>query len=259
VAVKAAPEFAISRMWTFEIVAIVCATFLFAGWVKGVVGLGLPTIALALLAATVGLKEAIALMLVPSMVTNVWQGLTGGAFMPLFRRLWLLLLMACLGAWIGVGILAQADSVLLTGLLGFMICGYAGISLVAPQIPPPGRWETVLSPAAGGIGGFVAGLTGSFIPGILYLQALGLSRDQLVQALGISFTVLTVALAAAFARQDLMTADLWLMSAVAVAPAALGMVLGQAVRRRLSEALFRRVFFSALLLLGAYLASRAFA
>jgi uncharacterized membrane protein YfcA len=48
------------------------------------------------------------------------------------------------------------------------------------------------------------------------------------------------------------------MSAVAVAPAALGMVLGRAVRLRLTEALFRRVFFSALLLLGAYLASRAF-
>ena len=85
------------------------------------------------------------------------------------------------------------------------------------------------------------------------MQALGLSRDHLVQALGISFTVLTVALAAAFARQDLMTTDLWLMSAVAVAPAALGMVFGQVavMRRRLSsEALFRRVFFSALLLLG---------
>ena len=68
-------------MWTFEVVAIVCATFLFAGWVKGVVGLGLPTIALALLAATVGLKEAIALMLIPSMVTNLWQGLAGGAFL----------------------------------------------------------------------------------------------------------------------------------------------------------------------------------
>ena len=115
-----------------------------------------------------------------------------------------------------------------------------------------------MSPAAGAVGGFVAGLTGSFIPGILYLQALGLSRDHLVQALGICFTILTAALAAGFVRQGLMTADLWLMSAVAVAPAALGMVLGQVVRRRLSEALFRRVFFSALLLLGAYLAGRAF-
>ncbi len=244
-------------MWTAEVIAIVCATVLFAGWVKGVVGLGLPTIALALLAATVGLKEAIALMLVPAMVTNVWQGLAGGAFAPLLRRLWPLLLAACLGTWFGVGVLAQADTVLLTGVLGVMICGYAGISLAAPQIPPPGRWEGILSPTVGAIGGIVTGLTGSFIPGILYLQALGLSRDHLVQAMGIAFMVLTVTLAGALTRQEMMTADLWLMSAVAVVPAALGMVLGRAVRRGLSEALFRRIFFSALLLLGAYLASRA--
>jgi len=245
-------------MWTAEVIAIVCATFLFAGWVKGVVGLGLPTIALALLAATVGLREAIALMLVPAMVTNVWQGLAGGAFTILLRRLWPMLLAGCLGTWFGVGILAQADAVLLTGLLGLMICAYAAFSLAAPQIPPPGPREVLLSPTFGAIGGVVAGLTGSYIPGILYLQALGLSRDHLVQALGISFTVLTLALASALSRHDMMTRELWLMSAVAVAPAALGMVLGQVLRRRLSEALFRRVFFGALLLLGAYLASRAF-
>ncbi len=245
-------------MWTAEVIAIVCATFLFAGGVKGVVGLGLPTISLALLAATVGLREAIALMLIPALVTNVWQGLAGGAFAALLRRLWPLLLAACLGTWFGVGILAQADTVLLTGLLGVMICAYAGVSLAAPQIPRPGRWEGVLSPAFGAIGGIVTGLTGSFIPGILYLQALGLSRDHLVQGMGITFMVLTVVLAGALTQQEMMTVDLWLMSAVAVAPAALGMVLGRALRRRLSEALFRRVFFSALLLLGAYLAGRSF-
>ena len=245
-------------MWTAEFIVIVCATFLFAGWVKGVVGLGLPTIALALLAASVGLREAIALMLVPSLVTNVWQGLVGRALVPLCRRLWPLLLIACIGTWFGVGVLAQADAVLLTGVLGVMICGYAGISLATPQIPAPGRWEGILSPTVGAIAGIATGLTGSFIPGILYLQALGLSRDHLVQAMGIAFTVLTVALAGALTRQQMMTADLWLMSAVAVAPAGLGMMLGQAVRRRLSEAVFRRVLFTALLLLGAYLASRGF-
>ncbi len=84
-------------MWTAEVLVIVCATFLFAGGVKGVVGLGLPTISLALLAASVGLREAIALMLVPALVTNLWQGLTGGAFVALLRRLWPMLLAACLG------------------------------------------------------------------------------------------------------------------------------------------------------------------
>ena len=244
-------------MWTAEGLVIVCATFLLAGWVKGVVGLVLPTIALALLAATVGLREAIALMLVPSLVTNLWQGLAGGAFAALMRRLWLFLLVACLGTWLGVGVLAQADAALLTGLLGVMICAHAGVSLATPQVPPPGRWEAVLSPIVGAFGGFVTGRTGSFIPGILYLQALGLSRDDLVQAMGIAFTVLTVALGLALTRHQIMTVDLWLLSAVAVAPAVLGMVIGQRVRRRLSETLFRRVFFSALLLLGVYLAGQA--
>ena len=58
---------------------------------------GLPPIAFALLAATVGLREAIASMLVPAIVTNVWQGLAGGVFAPALRRLWPLLPAAGLG------------------------------------------------------------------------------------------------------------------------------------------------------------------
>ncbi len=246
-------------MWTAEILLIVCAAFLVAGWVKGVVGLGLPTVALALLAATLDLKQAIALMLVPAFVTNIWQGLAGGALAALIRRLWLLLAAAGVGTWLGARVLARADAEVLTGVLGLLICAYAGISLARRQIPPPGRWEPVLSPTFGAAAGVLTGLTGSFMLGVVYLQALGLPRDALVQAMGIAFTVVTVALAAALTRYQLLTADLWLLSAAALAPAALGMVLGQGVRRRLSEALFRRVLFSALLLLGAYLAGRAFA
>ncbi len=75
----------------------------------------------------------------------------------------------------------------------------------------------------------------------------------------ITLALLGITLVGARTRQDMMTAELWLMPAVAVAPAALAMVLGQGVRRRLSEAVFRPVLFSALLLLGAPIAARAFA
>ena len=68
-----------SSFWPPESVAIVAAVLLLAGFVKGVVGLGLPTVSLGLLTAVFGLKAAIALMLVPSFATNVVQGLTGGA------------------------------------------------------------------------------------------------------------------------------------------------------------------------------------
>ena len=57
---------------------VVALTFLLAGLVKGVIGLGLPTISLALLTAALGLPQAMALLLVPSFVTNLWQAVAGG-------------------------------------------------------------------------------------------------------------------------------------------------------------------------------------
>ena len=246
-------------MWSPETIALVAVTFLIAGLVKGVVGLGLPTVALALLTATLGLKEAIALMLIPSLVTNIWQGVVGGALGAIVRRLWPLFAMACIGTWFGTVVLARGDAAVLSGVLGVLLSFYAATSLATPQIPPPGRWEPWLSPSVGALGGLATGMTGSFVvPGVLYLQALGLPRDVLVQAMGVTFTVLTVALAAALGGQGLLRADVGLMSALALVPAATGMVLGQRVRRRLSEDLFRRVFFAALLILGLYIIARAF-
>jgi len=242
-----------------ETVVLIVVVFAAAGLIKGIVGMGLPTVSLALLTATLGLKPAIALMLVPSLVTNLWQALAGGAFQAILRRLWSLLAAACIGVWLGTGLLAKADGALMAGIFGLLLCLYSLFSLATPQISPPGRHETWLSPAVGAVAGVITGLTGSFVvPGILYLQALGLPRDMLVQTMGVVFVVLTVALGVAMSDHGLLTADLGLLSAVAVLPTALGMIAGQRVRRRLPEATFRMVFFCALLALGAYIAARAF-
>lgn len=246
-------------MWSPETLALVFAVFLLAGLTKGVVGFGLPTVALAFLVATLGLKAAMALMLIPAFATNVWQALAGGALAALLRRLWPLLLAVCIGVWLGTGVLATADANVLSGLFGLLLCLYAAISLATAQVPPPGRHERWLSPAVGAVNGFVTGLTGSFVvPGVLYLQALGLSRDALVQAMGVLFLVSTTALALALGGRDLLPADLGAMSAAALVPAFLGMALGQRLRARLPQQRFRQVFFAALLALGGYLAARAF-
>ncbi len=115
-----------------------------------------------------------------------------------------------------------------------------------------------MSPVVGGATGVVTGLTGSFVPGVLYLQALALPRDVLIQAMGVAFTAATVALATAFTRYELLSLELGVLSALALAPALLGMAIGRRARRQLSEARFRRVLFGALLLLGVYIAGRAF-
>ena len=157
-----------------QMMFVVAGIFVIAGMVKGVVGLGLPTVSLALLTVALGLKEAMALMLIPSLVTNIWQGLAGGALAEILRRLWSLFLFGCLAIWIGTGLLATADTGALSALLGLLLCVYSAISLATPQVPTPGRWEPVLTPATGAATGLLCGLTGSFVvPGVLYLQAVG--------------------------------------------------------------------------------------
>ena len=246
-------------MWNAESIAIVTAVFLIAGLVKGIVGMGLPTVSLGLLALAFGAKEAIALMLVPSLMTNIWQGVVGGYFMVLLKRLWSLLAMVCIGVWFGAGLLERADAAYISGGLGLILVVYAAISLMTPQVGSPGHRETWLSPVMGGVNGILTGLTGTFvIPGVPYLQALGLDRIALVQAMGILFTTSTIALAVSLSGHDLLPRDLGLLSAIALAPALAGMAGGQWVRHRISEALFRTILYWSLALLGVYLAARAF-
>ena len=163
-----------SSLWSPESVAIVAAVLLLAGFVKGVVGLGLPTVSLGLLTAVFGLKAAIALMLVPSFATNIVQGLTGGALKEIFGRLWFLLAVASVAIWLFSALLAGGDTAILSAILGLSLCLYGRLSLTRPQVQAPGDKEQWLSPLIGAINGGLTGLTGSFVvPGVLYLQALG--------------------------------------------------------------------------------------
>lgn len=243
----------------FDHLPAIVAAFLIAGVVKGVVGLGLPIVAVGLLTALVGLKEAMVLMLAPSLVANAWQALVGGHLLGLLQRLAPLLVVCAPGVWLGVGWLAASEARALTGLLGVVLALYALIGLARWRLPSPGRLEWAWSMLIGFVNGVLTGLTGSFaVPAIPYLQALGLDRHQLIQAMGVVFLVSTVLLALAMSREQLLTADLGIASLIGIVPTLAGMVVGQHVRHRLPEATFRRVFLVAILLLGLYIATSAF-
>ena len=239
-------------------IVVVFATFLIAGAVKGVIGLGLPTISLALLTVAIDLPSAMALLLVPSFVTNLWQATIGGEGKAILRRLWPFLLMGTVTVWLGSTALTRIDLAWLSALLGALLITYAAVSLAGVRPAITSRQELWLGPLLGAVNGVLTGLTGSFVvPGVLFLQAIGLSRDQLIQAMGMLFTASTLALAAALQGNDLLSIELGTMSAVALLPAIIGMALGQRIRRRLSEQRFRRVFFVSLLMLGGYIIANA--
>jgi uncharacterized membrane protein YfcA len=111
------------------------ATFFLAGAVKGVIGLGLPTLSLRLLTTAVGLPQAMALLLVPSLVTNVWQALSGGNGKAILRRIWPFLMMATVTVWIGAAALTRVDLRLLSGLLGSLLVVYSLVNLAGFRLP----------------------------------------------------------------------------------------------------------------------------
>ena len=239
-------------------IAAIAATFLLAGAVKGIIGLGLPTLSLGLLTAALDLTTAMALLIVPSFVTNLWQAVVGGNGRAILLRIWPFLVMATATVWLGATALTRVDLSLLSALLGGLLVVYSALNLTGVRIEIAARREVWAGPLLGTANGILTGMTGSFVvPGVMFLQAIGLSRDALVQAMGILFTVSTVALALALQGNSLMTINLSLVSTAAVIPALVGMVAGQRIRRRLSEDRFRQVFFIAILILGAYIISTA--
>ena len=235
-------------------IILIAITFFIAGSVKGVIGLGLPTVSLALLTVIVGLKPAMALLIVPSLVTNIWQAVRGSNVCRLLFRIWPFLLFSVLTVWFGTKLLLRVDVELLSMLLGVVVVFYSITGLAKLQISVDQSLEKWIGPIIGAINGILTGMTGSFVfPGVLYLQAIGLSREALIQAMGMMFTVSTLALGLSLGKQNLITPYLGTISAFAVVPALIGMLLGKRLREKLSETTFRRVFFTGLLVLGLYI------
>jgi uncharacterized membrane protein YfcA len=243
-------------MWWIMIGAI----FLLAGLVKGVIGMGLPTVAMGLLALALPPAEAAAILVVPSLVTNVWQLLSGPRFAALARRLWPMMAAVLLGTVAGAGVLAGNVAGLAKIGLGIALIVYAGVGLAGVRLSVAARHEAWLGPLVGAVTGLVTGATGVFvIPAVPYLQAIGLERDELIQALGLSFTVSTLALAVNITAAGAFRSDTAFDTILALAIACVGMWGGQSLRRRMSPATFRRWFFIGLLILSVYLVVRSLA
>lgn len=233
---------------------LVILTFLLAGLVKGVIGLGLPTVAMGLLGLAMAPAQAAALLIIPATLTNLWQLAFGGHLVGLIKRLWPMLLLIFLGTAIGTLWIGMAGGHWVVRGLGAALLLYALGGLFLPTLRVMPRHESWLGPLCGLITGIITSATGVFvIPAVPYLQALGLRRDELVQALGLSFTVSTLALAAGLLWRGALGGGELGASLLVLIPALLGMWLGQWLRQRISAVLFKRVFFIGLGALGAHL------
>lgn len=224
------------------------AVFVLAGAVKGVTGMGLPTVAVSLLGLWMLPAQAATLLVMPALVTNFAQCL-GPAWRRIAGMLW--------PAWLGMFVmtvwgpdLAAVSSLDARLALGAILVVYGLFGLWKPVLPHAAQRASWVGLIVGMATGFVTASTAVFVlPLVPWLQAMKMDKETMVQALGLSFTIATISLALrlhAFDGLGMFSAG----SLIALGAAVAGLAAGAAVRARISAAAFQRALFLTFIALG---------
>src|SRR5947209_2665047 len=118
------------------VLILIAAAFLLAGFIKGAIGMGLPTVSMGLLAVTMQPSRALAIVIVPAVITNIWQTFVGPYLRDIIRRLWPLMVGTVVGIWLNAGMLTGPYARYGTILLGLLLVTYAlpGLSTVRCKV-----------------------------------------------------------------------------------------------------------------------------
>src|SRR6202035_5747013 len=138
-----------SYLMSVSVLLFIAGIFILAGFVKGVVGLGLPAISMGLLALVMPPADAASILVVPTVVTNIWQMAAGPSLKPIIARLWPLILGVICGTLAGAGWLVNAHGHYGTALLGIALALYALSGLASIRFTVSAGTEPWLGPIVG--------------------------------------------------------------------------------------------------------------
>src|SRR5215467_3371465 len=236
-------------------VLVVAGAFVVAGIAKGAIGMGLPPIALALMTFAIPLEDALALMVVPTMATNIWQAIWGRGFARLLRRFWTMAVASVASLFFVAAAFGQLGSPMAMAWVGVLLVLYAALALTAWRPRVSRATERWANPLIGLGSGAVAGVTGvAAVPFLPYMQSLDIDRHDLVQAIGIMFVFIIGALTLALALQGAFTLSNLAGAILAVGPTFAGVWIGQKARSAVSAETFRRIFLLGMFGVGLHMA-----
>lgn len=231
----------------------------FGGLVKGAIGFALPMIALAGLGAFLPAHTAIALMVLATLIANVWQAFAFGAaaFLRSFRDYWVLNVTLLPMIAIGTQFLPQIDERVVFLIIGIAVSAFALLQIVGYRPPDPTAYakpvEAVIGISAGALGG-VAGAWGP--PITFYLLARRTPPADQVLAMGVSFLLGAIVLSGGLAVSGVLNAETWPLSLAGAVPVLIGMWVGLRIQPLLNPRTFRRLTLFMLVFAGLNLLRR---
>ena len=239
---------------TIETAVIIACAYFIAAFVKGATGLGFSTSALPVLALGIGLKAAMPLVIIPSLVSNSIVMAQAGHFHETVKRFWPMFVATVPGLVVGLVVLDLVNSLMAGAVLGIVLMVYGALTLWLPGRPVPEKLQKPLAPVMGFATGLVNGITGSQVMPVLpFLLALRLDPKRFIQAINISFSLSSIVMAIGLSKLGLMTLETVWISLAGLIPVYLGTKLGGIVRSRMDAESFRRLVLIMLVIFGAIL------
>ncbi|WP_085642044.1 sulfite exporter TauE/SafE family protein [Thalassospira sp. MCCC 1A03138] len=239
---------------TIETAAIIACAYFIAAFVKGATGLGFSTSALPVLALGIGLKAAMPLVIIPSLVSNSIVMAQAGHFHETVKRFWPMFVATVPGLVVGLVVLDLVNSLMAGAVLGVVLMVYGAVTLWWPGRPVPEKLQKPLAPVMGFATGLVNGITGSQVMPVLpFLLALRLDPKRFIQAINISFSLSSIVMAIGLSKLGLMTLESVWISLAGLIPVYLGTKLGGIVRSRMDAESFRRLVLIMLVIFGVIL------
>ena len=245
-------------MTTF-VIAWCALTMLVAGLVKGVVGIGLPLVSLPLLTLALPVPVAVALLPIPMLLSNIYQSFASGHLTYAVKRFWPLLLAMFVGTFLGANLLAEAALWILDAIAGATLLIFSFTMVRPTTLRLPVTADRLVGATAGFLGGMLGGVTGVFGPPILvFLGTLDLDKDRFVGCITTVYMISGLGLLSALLSVEVMRSEEILASAFATVPLFGGMLIGERLRGRIDERVFRSVLLAVIGCAGAQLLWRAF-
>lgn len=238
----------------------VAIVLLMGGLIKGTIGLGMPVFVISVLGGFLDPRTVIALLLVPVVASNLWQGFSTGRPQRALKRFWPLIAAFGVGTYAGTRLLVSVPTQALLLLLGLVVLGFCATSWLKPRWSLAAHLEPWVGPSVGTFAGVLNGV--SMVNGpplVMYLMALHLDRESFIGSYGLIAVCGSLPLAASLIGLGVVRPPQLVWSTAALLPVFAGLLLGKRLRRHIDQARFRRVLLFALALLGANLIRRSLA
>lgn len=237
----------------FEHLIVIIAALGAGAFVKGATGMGLPLVAMPVLASAFGLPHAMSLMIIPASVTNAWQvwRFRKERTDPKVAFLIPMILGSALGVAFGTLALVRLDQRVLSMALGLLLLGYVALRLLRPNLVLNADVGRRTAAPAGFAAGLLQGSMGMPAPVVVtFIHAMGLGFAPHIFAISAAFLMLSMAQLPALTVSGVLRPE-WLLESLLAMPPILGLMhLGQRLGARISRIVFDRLILGFLTLLG---------